>query len=107
MNKKISVIIPVHNAIKEFRKCLRSIIKYFDFDSGEVIVIDDASDTEFSVPSCIKFMRNEKNEGYLKATTVYPGETITGNINVEYEKGAEAFFNISINSVSYPFSWTY
>ena len=67
MNKKISVIIPVHNAIKEFQKCLRSIIKYFDFDSGEVIVIDDASDTEFSVPSCIKFMRNEKNEGYLKS----------------------------------------
>lgn len=50
---------------------------------------------------------NMKNEGYLKATTVYPGETITGNINVEYEKGAEASFNISINSVSYPFSWTY
>ena len=50
--------------------------------------------------------RNIKDEGYLKTTTVNPGETISGYVNIQYKKGDELSVNIPINSVVYPFVWT-
>lgn len=47
------------------------------------------------------------DKGYLKITTIYPGESIAGYINIKYEKGNELYVNIPINSVIYPFSWIY
>ena len=49
--------------------------------------------------------RQMKDEGYLKITTINPGETITGYVNIRYEKGDELSVNIPINSVVYPFIW--
>lgn len=49
--------------------------------------------------------RQMKDEGYLKITTVNPGETITGYVNIQYEKGDELSINIPIDSVVYPFVW--
>lgn len=50
--------------------------------------------------------RNMKNEGYLKITTINPGESISGYVNIQYKKGDELIVNIPINSVVYPFIWT-
>lgn len=50
--------------------------------------------------------RNIKDEGYLKTTTINPGETISGYVNIQYKKGDELSVNIPINSVVYPFVWT-
>ena len=50
--------------------------------------------------------RNIKNAGYLKTTTVNPGETISGYVNIQYKKGDKLSVNIPINSVIYPFVWT-
>lgn len=50
--------------------------------------------------------RNIKDAGYLKTTTVNPGETISGYVNIQYKKGDELSVNIPINSVVYPFIWT-
>lgn len=50
--------------------------------------------------------RQMKDEGYLKRTTVGAGESISGYINIEFEKGDELTVNIPINSIVYPFIWT-
>lgn len=49
--------------------------------------------------------RNVREEGYLKTTTIEPGETISGYVNIKYEKGDELFINIPINTITYPFAW--
>ena len=50
--------------------------------------------------------RNIKDAGYLKITTVNPGETISGYVNIQYKKGDELSVNIPVDSVVYPFVWT-
>lgn len=47
--------------------------------------------------------RAAKNEGYLKKTTIYPGETITGYINIGRKKGST--MTININGAIYEFPW--
>lgn len=49
--------------------------------------------------------RAAKNEGYLKKTTIYPGETITGYINIERKKGISMTINVNINGANYMFPW--
>lgn len=49
--------------------------------------------------------RNAKNEGYLKKTTIYPGETISGYINIQRKKGLSMTIIISINEAMYRFPW--
>ncbi|MCS2422553.1 hypothetical protein NXW31_15075 [Bacteroides fragilis] len=49
--------------------------------------------------------RVAKNEGYLKKTTIYPGETITGYINIGRKKGSTMTVNIDINGATYEFPW--
>lgn len=49
--------------------------------------------------------RAAKNEGYLKKTTIYPGETITGYINIGRKKGVTMTINIDINGATYEFPW--
>lgn len=50
--------------------------------------------------------RQMKDEGYLKRTTVGAGESISGYVNIKFEKGDELTVNIPINSIVYPFIWT-
>ena len=72
---KISVIIPVYNAIEDVKILLSSITKNFDFVTGEVIIIDDCSERETSdfladfagKNKKIKLLKNEENSGFIKS----------------------------------------
>lgn len=50
--------------------------------------------------------RAVKNDGYLKRTTIYPGEAITGYINIGRKKGTTMTINIDISGANYEFPWT-
>lgn len=47
--------------------------------------------------------REVKDAGYLKLTTVYPGETVSGYINVEYRKGDNVWVIVNICGAEYEF----
>lgn len=49
--------------------------------------------------------RAAKDEGYLKRTTIYPGETISGYINIERKKGISMTIDFDINGAIYTFPW--
>ena len=49
--------------------------------------------------------RDAKDEGYLRRTTIYPGETIYGYINIERKKGVSMTVDIDINGAVYTFPW--
>ena len=46
------------------------------------------------------------DEGYLKSNEVAPGQTITGNVNIKYQKGDRLQLNIPISGVIYSFIWS-
>lgn len=59
-----------------------------------------------SYSSSLERDRVSKNEGYLKRSTIYPGETIIGYINIKRGKrGTMLDISIPINSIHYKFSW--
>lgn len=77
--KKVSLIIPVHNSLKVIKSCLKSVIKNFDFNIGEVLIIDDYSDnaTEKYLTKItkrynnkLKLYRNTTNLGYLQSCNI-------------------------------------
>ena len=49
--------------------------------------------------------RYTREEGYLKRTTIYPGETIVGYINIERKKGVSMNILVDIGGVKYEFPW--
>jgi hypothetical protein len=49
--------------------------------------------------------RQAKDEGYLKLTTVNPGETISGYVNIERKKGDVLYIYVKINNAIYTFPW--
>lgn len=49
--------------------------------------------------------REIKQEGYLKRTTIYPGQAISGYINIKRIKGDTMDVTIDINGAKYIFSW--
>lgn len=49
--------------------------------------------------------REIKQEGYLKRTTIYPGQAISGYINIKRSKGDTMDVTIDINGAKYIFSW--
>ena len=72
---KISVVIPVYNAKEDVRKCLESVRENFDFSDGEVIVVDDCSQSETADylksetaehPDKFTLIRNAGNSGFPK-----------------------------------------
>ncbi|HBO59378.1 MAG TPA: glycosyltransferase family 2 protein, partial [Alphaproteobacteria bacterium] len=72
---KISMVIPVYNAIEDVKKCLQSIKENFDFADSEVIVVDDCSQPETAdylkaeaAANSDKFtlFRNAENSGFPK-----------------------------------------
>ncbi|MBR1777266.1 MAG: glycosyltransferase [Alphaproteobacteria bacterium] len=72
---KISVIIPVYNALEDVQKCLESVKKNFDFSNGEVILVDDCSQEETAAylkkeaatnPDKFTLIRNAENSGFPK-----------------------------------------
>ena len=73
--KKICIIVPIFNALKEVKACVKSILKNFDFTSGEVLLIDDCSSVKTEkfiksiakkYPDKIRTYRNQENLGYLQ-----------------------------------------
>lgn len=64
-----------------------------------------ASNRIASLDSALLAEREVKNEGYLKRTTVYPGENIMGYINIGRKKGVSMAVNIDINGAVYEFPW--
>lgn len=73
---KISLILPVHNAYRYVKKAISSILKNFDFDNGDVLIVDDYSDKRTAklldrfvskYPEKLKMIRNSSNLGYLKS----------------------------------------
>ena len=71
---KISVVIPVWNALEDVKLCLNSLLKNFNFDLGDITVINDCSGeetTEFlrdfgKKHREIKVLENEENLGFVK-----------------------------------------
>jgi len=49
--------------------------------------------------------RAAKDEGYLKRTTIQPGETISGYVNIERKKGSSMTINVNICGAVYVFPW--
>jgi len=45
------------------------------------------------------------DEGYLKSNEIAPGQTITGNVNINYQKGDKLVLYIPINGSVYTFEW--
>lgn len=71
---KVSVVIPVYNALDDLKLCLDSIFKNFNFELGDICLINDCSDsktTEFlntfaKEHTNIKVLHNEENLGFVK-----------------------------------------
>ncbi len=51
--------------------------------------------------------RVSKNEGYLKKTVVYPGESVSGYVLVERKNGQMISFYLPVCGISYEFDWSY
>ena len=49
--------------------------------------------------------RYTREEGYLRRTTIYPGETIIGYINIERIRGVSMSILVDIGGVKYEFPW--
>jgi len=49
--------------------------------------------------------RNALDQGYLKSNDIESGKSITGNINIKYQKGDRFVLNIPLNGKIYPFGW--
>ncbi len=70
---KLSVIIPVYNAIEDVKKCLNSVEEFFD-KSQELIIVDDCSQDETKTyleefvqgKDYVKLFRNQENLGFVK-----------------------------------------
>lgn len=50
--------------------------------------------------------RAVKQEGYLKKTTIHPGEVISGYINIKRQTGPSMTVVVDINGAKYEFPWT-
>lgn len=64
-----------------------------------------ASNRMADYASILSQERAYKELGYLKRNTVYPGEAISGYINVLFKKGTELQATMKINDVQYKFYW--
>ena len=50
--------------------------------------------------------RNIKQEGYLKKTTIYPGDAISGYVNIKRTSGTSMTVYVDINGATYEFPWS-
>ena len=73
-NKKISIVVPIYNALEDLKILLMSLNMNFDFNIGEIFLINDCSDeetTKFLVEfskenSRYKYLKNDENLGFVK-----------------------------------------
>lgn len=62
----------------------------------------------YQIQTLGKMMENDrtvKEQGYLKMTTVHPGESIVGYMNIKRKKGCVLTVFIPVNSHIYSFDW--
>ena len=64
-----------------------------------------ASERMASYSNALLLERAIKEEGYLKRCTIYPGEAISGYINIERKKGNSMTIIVNINGANYIFPW--
>ena len=50
-------------------------------------------------------VRQARNEGYLKRTTINPGESISGYFNIKRKKGETLMITLNIAGAEYQFPW--
>ena len=71
---RISVIVPIYNALDDLKKLLNSLYKNFNFELGEILLINDCSKektSKFLAEYCKKderfrLINNEENLGFVK-----------------------------------------
>jgi GT2 family glycosyltransferase/glycosyltransferase involved in cell wall biosynthesis len=68
----VSIVIPVYNKFRTTYNCLKSITENLPKCSFEIIVVDDCSRDEtlfagFIVSGAVKFLRNAKNQGFVRS----------------------------------------
>lgn len=68
---------------------------------AQVIASNQLAECEYALLS----EREVKDAGYLKLTTIYPGESISGYVNIERKKGLTLYVKIKINDATYTFPW--
>lgn len=64
-----------------------------------------ASDRIANYENALLQERDIKQEGYLKRTTIYPGQAISGYINIKRIKGKNMCVTVDINGAKYVFPW--
>lgn len=74
--KKITVIVPIYNALDDVKKLLKSLKKNFNFDLGDCILINDFSNDKtttylknfIKANNAFKLVNNPKNLGFIKTS---------------------------------------
>ncbi|KUY88122.1 hypothetical protein WS47_22245 [Burkholderia territorii] len=88
VNRDVTVIVPVYNALNESIACIESVIANSDPEHMRLLIIDDGSPDQRVFPALSKFdgignvtvVRNERNIGYTK--TVNRGLKLAGRDDV-------------------------
>jgi len=75
---KISVVVPLHNYARYIGETLKSIFKQ-TVPVDEIIVVDDASTDNPSIPDGVRYIRLDVNQGVARARNIGI-ETATGDI---------------------------
>ena len=78
-------------------------VSYNGFAAYQANVI--ASERMAAYENTLMLERTARDEGYLKKTTIYPGEAIMGYVNIERKKGHLMTINILINGAIYMYPW--
>ncbi|UZJ45328.1 glycosyltransferase [Marinimicrobium sp. C6131] len=86
--KKVSVVIPVYNAIDYSMACIQSVLKYTDMRYAQIIVMNDGSTDEIGVKKLSNFCLNHPNIKY-----------IDNNVNLGYTKTVNKAIQSTSNDV--------
>ena len=76
------------------------------YDAGAAYQAQLAASQQMAALSESNFqVRQNRNEGYLKRTTINPGESISGYFNVKHKKGEMLDVVLNIAGATYRFPW--
>lgn len=86
---RISVIIPTYNRPKELKRAVQSVLDQ-EIDGLEIIIIDDASDSEFQ--GAFDVISNQDTRVFVKKNTVNAGVSACRNIGIKAATGSYILF---------------
>lgn len=81
-----------------------SVTNTYNSDQADKEIADSNKKTA-SLRREMESERRERNNEYLKRTTLYPGDVISGYVNIKREKGSILTVYIDINGAIYEFPW--